>query len=132
MTGFIQIDFQWASDGFWLKTNFGLDRNEIFLCGYKFGNDSENFGLIRNKFQSETFARVMPSERLRLRMGLYNQDIKSTLAKVADWNSLRTNLKFSESFRNLYLHQTVSFRSNPKLVFNANQSEDPFKINPNL
>ena len=33
------------------------------------------------------------------------------------------NPKFSESFRNLYPHQTVSFRSNPKLVFNPNQSD---------
>ena len=44
------------------------------------------------------------------------------LAKVSDWNSLRNNPKSSESFRNLYPHQTVSFRSNPKLVFNPNQS----------
>ena len=29
----------------------------------------------------------------------------------------------AEPFRNLYPHQTVSFRSNPKLVFNPNQSE---------
>ena len=48
---------------------------------------------------------------------------KTSLAKVSDWNSFRTNPKISESFRNLYSHQTVSFRSNPKLVFNPNQSE---------
>ena len=40
------------------------------------------------------------------------------LAKVSDWNSFRTNPKFSESLRNSYPHQTVSFRYNPKKFFN--------------
>ena len=44
--------------GLGLKTNFGLDRNETVWCGYKFRNDSENFGLVRNELQSETFAKV--------------------------------------------------------------------------
>ena len=51
--GFIQIDridFQWASGWFGLKTNFGLDRNETVWFGYKFRNDSENFGLVRYEF----------------------------------------------------------------------------------
>ena len=52
-----------------------------------------------------------------------------TRAKVSDWNSFSTNPKFSESFRDLYAHQTVSFRSNP------NQSEAHSKLirtcNPN-
>ena len=38
--------------------NFGLDRNETVWFGYKFRNNSENFGLVQNEFQSEiTFAR---------------------------------------------------------------------------
>ena len=48
---------------------------------------------------------------------------KTSLAKVSDWNSFQTNPKFSDSFRNLYPHQTVSFLSNPKLVFNPSRSE---------
>ena len=52
-----------------------------------------------------------------------------------DWNSFRTNLKFSKSFRNLYPNQTVSFRSNPKKFFNPDQSEAHSKsirtCNPN-
>ena len=59
----------------------------------------------------------------------------STLTKVSDSNSFRTNPKFSESFRNLYLHQPVSFRSNPKTFFNPNQSDTHSKsirtCNPN-
>ena len=59
--GFVQIDFEWVSDWFKLKANFGLDRNETVWCGYKFRNetvwcgykfrnDSENFGLVQNEF----------------------------------------------------------------------------------
>ena len=65
---------------------------------------------------------------------LLNWKLFLTLGKVFHWNSFRINPKFSESFWNLYSHQTVSFRSNPKLVFNPSQSElirGPFKINPN-
>ena len=51
----------------------------------------------------------------------------TSLAKVSDLNSFRTNPKFSESFQNFYRHQTVWFRSNPKLVFNPNQSEAHLK-----
>ena len=40
-----------------LKNFFGLDRNETIWFGLKLRNDSENFGLIRNEFQSETFTR---------------------------------------------------------------------------
>ena len=45
--------------GLGLKNFFGLDWNETvwFAAGYKFRNDSENFRLVRNEFQSETFAR---------------------------------------------------------------------------
>ena len=43
--------------GLGLKTNFGLDQNETVWCGYKFRKDSENFRLVRNEFQSDTFAR---------------------------------------------------------------------------
>ena len=55
------------------------------------------------------------------------------LAKFWHWNSFRTNLKFSESLRNFYPNQTVSFRSNQKLVFHPNQSEahsKSIRINP--
>ena len=40
-----------------------------------------------------------------------------------DWNLFRTNRKISESCRNFYPHQTVSFPYNPKKFFNPNQSE---------
>ena len=40
-----------------IEDNFGVDRNETVWCAYKFRNDSENFGLVRNEFKSETFAR---------------------------------------------------------------------------
>ena len=53
--------------GLELITNFGLDRNETVWCGYKLRNDSENFGLVRNEFQSETYARVgIHSELIRI------------------------------------------------------------------
>ena len=53
----VRIDFEWASDWFVLQNFFGLDRNEIVWFGYNFQNDSDNLGLIRNEFQSVTFAR---------------------------------------------------------------------------
>ena len=37
---------------------FALDQNKTVWFGYKLRNDSENFGLVRNEFQSETFARL--------------------------------------------------------------------------
>ena len=44
--------------GLGLKNFFELDRNETVWFGYKFRNDSENFGLVRNELQSETIIRV--------------------------------------------------------------------------
>ena len=49
--------------------------------------------------------------------------LKLALTKVSDWNSFRINSKSSESFRNLYPNQIVSFRSNPKKFFNPNKSD---------
>ena len=67
--------------------------------------------------------------------GIFKIKFCSPLTKVSVWNSFRTNPKFSESFRNLYPHQTVSFRTNPKLVFNPSSSEAQIKsirtCNPN-
>ena len=45
--------------GLGLKNFFGLDRNETVWSVYKFRNDPENFGLVWNEYQSETFARVL-------------------------------------------------------------------------
>ena len=36
-----------------------IDRNETVWFGYKFGNDLENFGLVWNEFQYETFTKVI-------------------------------------------------------------------------
>ena len=44
----VRIDFDWALDWFRLKTNLGLDRNEIVWCGYKFRNNSDWFGMNLN------------------------------------------------------------------------------------
>ena len=49
-----------------LKNNTGLDRNETVWDGYKFRNDLENFGLVRNEFQSETFSRVANNDQSRM------------------------------------------------------------------
>ena len=54
--GLILINSDWPYS-FGLKNFFGLDRNETVCCGYKFRNNSENFGFVRNEFQSESFAR---------------------------------------------------------------------------
>ena len=57
-------------------------------------------------------------------MDRIHSDCKWGLIMInSDWNSFRTNPKFFESYRNLYPNQKVLFRSNPKLVFNSNQSE---------
>ena len=63
--GLIRIDRVY-SDWFWMNLGLiriekflGLDRNETVWFGYKFLNDSENFWLVWNEFQSETFARVI-------------------------------------------------------------------------
>ena len=39
-----------------MKNIFELDRNETVWLEYKIRNDSENFGFVRNEFQSDTFA----------------------------------------------------------------------------
>ena len=58
LTGLILItSLDWFWMGLGLKIFFGLDRNETVWFGYEFRNDSENFGLVRNEFQSETLAR---------------------------------------------------------------------------
>ena len=54
--GLILINSDWQ-DSFGLKNFFGLERTETVWFGYKFRNDSENFGLVRNEYQSETFGR---------------------------------------------------------------------------
>ena len=66
LNGFNRIDSDWfwcSSDWFGLKNFFGLDRNETVWFGYKFRNDSENFGLIYPWLvypnQSEIF-RIIP------------------------------------------------------------------------
>ena len=121
---------------FGLKTNFGLDRSDTVWCEYKFRNDSENFGLVRNEFQSETFA----SEGMNW-MGLkYLFPGIPTLTKVSDWNSIRTNSKFSKSFRNLYPNQTVLFRfrrnfsiwSNPRPIQNQSELIRSIRMEPNF
>ena len=68
-------------------------------------------------------------------MKLFVSDTNSRMIrKIPDWNSFWASRKFSESFRNLYPHQTVSFRSNPKLVINPrliqNPSELTIRMNP--
>ena len=57
---FLEDVEDWGDDNW--KTSFWLPRNVTVLFGYKFGNDLEKFGLVWNKFQSETFARAVKSE----------------------------------------------------------------------
>ena len=63
LNGFNWIDFECSSHWFGLKNFFGLDRNETVWFGYKFRNDSENFGLVYPWLvylnQSESF-RIIP------------------------------------------------------------------------
>ena len=39
----VLIDFEWVSDWFGLKTNYGLDQNETDWCGYKICEWLEKF-----------------------------------------------------------------------------------------
>ena len=120
MAGFIRIDFKWASDWFRLKTNLGLDRDETVWCGYKFRNDSENFGLVRYEFQSETFAKATALCFFTLLACLCSTFMNwmNCLGKVSDGNSFRANHTYSESFRYLYPSQCESIRTHPKNVLN--------------
>ena len=59
------------------------------------------------------------------------------LSTIITFNTISNGPKISESFRNLYPNQTVSFRSNSGLFFNPNQSMAHSKsirmnpVNPN-
>ena len=134
--GFIRIDSEWVSDWFRLKNFFGLDRNETVWFGYKFRNDSQNFGLVRHEFQSETFARECMNW-----MGfkyLIPRNINPGESFGLKFNP--KNSKFSESFRNFYPNQTVLFRfrrnfsiwSNPRPIQNQSELIRSIRMEPNF
>ena len=58
------------------------------------------------------------------------------LGKISEWNSFLTNQIYSDSFRNLYPHQSKLIRVNPKKVFNfvwcnsAKNQSVSIRVNP--